>query len=205
MNAAFNPVVCGVLFLVLATPGIIRAETLFSDDGYLALTADNRAVRVGDKLTVLVREATSALSSADTSTSRDSSFGLNGDWQIRPNQADTGHKGVVDIGVGNDRAASGKGKTERTGRISAAITVAVTAVEPGGDVTIAGEKLVVVNDENQLIQVNGSVRKADIQSDNTVESTRLAHARITIKGEGDLTKAQRQGWLTRAWDWIGLF
>lgn len=191
--------------LAAMQPATGLAQSLYSQDDYLALTADNRAVRVGDKLTVLVHENTSAVSSADTSTAKDSSFGSSASLQATPNHYIGGHGGKASIDLDIDRSATGKGKTERSGKIAASITVVVTAVEPNGDVTISGEKTVAINDESQLIRVTGSVRKGDIQSDNTVESNRLANVNIAIKGEGDLTNAQRQGWLTKLFDWLRIF
>ncbi|WP_051711350.1 flagellar basal body L-ring protein FlgH [Andreprevotia chitinilytica] len=193
-------------FALLQWSAIACAQSLFSEENYLALTSDNRAIRVGDKLTVIVRENTSALSSADTATVKDSSFGASANIAGLPSRYRyIGGKQDVSAGLDIERSAKGKGSTGRTGRINASITVLVSQVEPNGDVVVTGEKNVVVNDESQLIQVNGVVRKGDIQSDNTVESNRLANVSIKIKGEGDLTNAQRQGWLTKLFDWLRIY
>ncbi|WP_157236223.1 flagellar basal body L-ring protein FlgH [Chitiniphilus shinanonensis] len=181
-----------------------HAESLFDQGSYHALTSDNRALQVGDKLTVLVRESTSAISTADTSTSRESEFAASVKYYSDAHSGGT-HSGSGSAALSLERSAMGQGKTARGGKIAAEITVMILAVEPNGDVRVAGDKLVSVNDEKQFISVEGSVRRGDIASDNTIESNRLANVKIAIKGEGDLTASQRQGWLTKILDWLRIF
>lgn len=189
-----------MLLIGLSLSKSATGESLFDHRDYVSLTSDVKAVRVGDKLTVLVRESTSAISSADTSTSKESDFNAGVKYLSLPD-----HNDRTNIGLGIDRSATGKGKTARAGKIVAEITVIVNAVEPNGDVWVVGEKTVAINDESQLVRVEGGVRKQDILSGNFVESNRLANVKIKIAGEGDLTDSQKQGWLTKLFDWLRIF
>jgi flagellar L-ring protein precursor FlgH len=187
-----------VLIAALASTAGAWSADLYQEGQYRSLVGDVKAHRVGDSLTVMVLETSSAASTADTSAKR---------------KTDAAVTGVVDIGsrrrtgeiagqVHND--FSGVARTQRAGRLLAQITVSVTAVEENGDLRVAGEQLVEVNDEQQKIRLEGKVRPQDIGENNAVVSSRIADARIHYVGDGVLAEGQRPGWITRMLTWLGL-
>ena len=148
-------------FAVLAAGWAVAAhgQSLFQEESWRGLTADHKAYRPGDVLTVLVFENTSASSSADTGTRRS-----------------------------NHMAA------QRASRLLTTRTVTVQEVVPGGQLRVAGTQSRTVNEELQRVTLEGLVRPADISDANVVQSTRIAQARITYVGEGDLTERTRRAW-----------
>ena len=66
----------------------------------------------------------------------------------------------------------------------------VTQVLPNGNLVVTARQEVRVNSELRVLQVAGIVRPQDIASDNTVTHDRLADARISYGGEGQLTDLQ---------------
>ena len=70
---------------------------------------------------------------------------------------------------------------------------------------VRGEKRVRLNRGNEFIQVAGIVRPADITPDNRVASTRLADARITYSGRGEIARAAREGWLQKFFNFVSPF
>ena len=92
---------------------------------------------------------------------------------------------------------SGKGGTERASRLRASITVRVKQVMPNGDLYVEGNKALHVNDERLHLYISGVIRWQDIETDNSVGSSRLADAEVEFVGEGVLSDNQRQGWLVR--------
>jgi flagellar L-ring protein FlgH len=62
---------------------------------------------------------------------------------------------------------------------------------------VRGEKWLTINQGQELIRLSGIVRPEDIAQDNSVDSTRVADARITYTGRGVLNSANQQGWLAR--------
>jgi len=62
-----------------------------------------------------------------------------------------------------------------------------------------------VAQESQYASIRGVVRQADVQKDNTVLSTNIADAQVEFVPEGDLTDAQKKGWLLRFYDKIKPF
>ena len=80
----------------------------------------------------------------------------------------------------------------------------VKEVLPNGDLQVAGDQLLLINDEQQRIDVEGRVRPQDISQSNVVVSSRLADARITYVGEGELAERQKPAWWRKALDFVGL-
>jgi flagellar L-ring protein precursor FlgH len=172
----------------------VAAESLYDPAEYRAMVSDKRAHRVGDSLTVLVYENSSATTRADTSTRRNNDVGVKA-------FADQ-HNHAAGIGVGSD--FDGGGVVQRSGRLLAQITASVSSIEPNGDLWIKGEQMLEINADKQHIRVVGRVRTLDITTANTVLSSRLADARISYLGDGDLSESARRGWLAKALTWLGL-
>lgn len=172
------------------------AESLYQEGSFQSLTADNKAFRVGDSLTVQVFENSSATSSADTDTRRKNDLsGL-----VTHNSG----KLVGQFGIGIAGDFDGGGRTQRTNRLLATLSVTVIEVLPNHDLRVAGEQQLMVNDELQKVNLEGRVRPQDISAGNVVLSTRLADARITYVGDGDVSdRARRSAW-RRILDWLGL-
>jgi flagellar L-ring protein precursor FlgH len=179
----------------LGGAGASHAESLYQEQTYRPLTADNRAFRVGDVLTVQVFENSSATTSADTGTRR--SNGLSAELSHR-----SGTVGQTGIGVSG--SFDGGGRTQRTNRVLATLTVSVQEVLPNGDLRVAGEQLLTVNQEPQKVTLEGRVRPFDISDGNVVLSTRLADARISYVGEGDIAERNRRPWWRNLLDIMGL-
>lgn len=174
--------------------GDARAVSLYNEAEFRPLASDQRARRAGDLITVLVVENSSATSTANTSAGRDANFG----FDLRAPFG--GRAGSVKLNNQTD----GRGQTARQGKVVASITVVVREVASNGDLLIAGEQMLEVNNERQQIKVEGCIRPQDIADTNTVSSTRIADAKISYVGEGDLADRQRPGLWQRALTWLGL-
>jgi flagellar L-ring protein precursor FlgH len=111
--------------------------------------------------------------------------------------------GEVKAGMANN--FDGKGETTRSSQLAAYITAQVIQVLPNGYLVIHGSRQVRVNNENQIINVQGVIRTEDINSSNIVLSTYIADARIELIGEGVISDKQRPGWLARVLDWVWPF
>lgn len=184
------------LAATLCLVSTVRAESLYQEGSFRPLTADNKAFRVGDSLTVQVFENSSATSSANTGTRRAN--------DISGSVGHTGNKVVGQLGIGVTGEFDGGGRTQRANKLLATLTVSVQEVLPNGDLRVAGEQQLMVNEELQKVNLEGRVRPQDISDGNVVLSTRLADARITYVGEGDVSdRARRSGW-RRVLDWLGL-
>ena len=159
-------------------PGSLWSPTAqFSD-----LSADLRARRIGDIVTIQVNENASAVSSGTVKTARNSS--------VQSNIAAAGGitRAVGPLAnlakVGTNTALDGQGTTTRDTTITATISAIVTQVLPNGNLVIQGAKNVSVNSENQMLAVRGIVRPIDLTTTNVVPSDRIAEMEIQVNGKG---------------------
>jgi len=173
--------------------GLAAAESLYQEDGFRSMVSDVKAYRPGDSLTVLIVENASAQSSTDTSSTRDQNLGFDLAYSPRPTKSGS-------LKTNND--FDNQGSTQRAGKFLAQITVTVQEVSANGELRVAGQQMLEVNNEKQHIKLEGRVRPYDI-SGNSVLSTRLADAKISYLGDGDLSDRQRPGWWMRLLTWLG--
>jgi len=155
------------------------------------LTSDSRAYRVGDAVTVILRETTQASKSAGTSFSKASSVGVDPVGLL----GKTYPKAGVDISA--DRSFEGDATSTQQNALSGALTVVVQEVLPNGLLRVAGEKNLTLNQGEEFVRLTGYVRAADINADNQVSSLRVANAKIAYSANGALADANKPGWLTR--------
>lgn len=182
-----------LLFGVVGT-SCVQADSLYQPGSYQSLTSDLRPRRAGDLITVMVYESASATSTANTSAGRDAGVGL--DIQ-RPGRG-------YGAGINTNNQMDGRGRTAREGRVLAQITVSIREVAANGDLLVAGEQLLNVNNEQQTIKLEGRIRPQDVSDANVVLSTRIADAKISYAGEGDLADSQRPGWWQRFMTFFGI-
>lgn len=188
-----------ILLLLLVLPcaavRIACAQSLFHEDGWRGFIGDHKAYRPGDVLTVQVFENSSASTTADTGTRRNN--------RLQTELAHGSNK-VAQAALAVGGEFDGGGRTQRASRLLTTVTVIVQEVLPGGQLRIAGTQSVTVNEEVQRVSLEGLVRPIDITDGNVVQSTRIAEARITYVGEGDLTERSRRAWWRKLLDAVGL-
>ena len=175
---------------IACTPLVVGAESLWSDNA--ALYGDAKARNVGDVLTIIISESSSAARTGSASNSKDASFGIG---------AGTGLATFLNpqIGAGKD-SFSAKGNVTNTNTVSGRITVQVTEVKPNGNLMVSGTQTIKQNKEEQKITVTGEVRPQDVTTGNTVLSSYVANARIQVDGKGPIANKQQQGILTQIWN-----
>jgi flagellar L-ring protein precursor FlgH len=181
------------LVLILALAGAtsqVGATSLYNEATFRPLIGDQKAYRVGDVLTVQVFENSSATATADTGTRRKNTLNAELTYGSRRSEAGIGVNGDFD----------GGGRTQRTNRVLITLTVSVQEILPNGDLRLGGEQLLVINKEEQRVRLEGRVRAQDISDGNVVLSTRLADARITYLGEGEVTERQQRAWWRKLLD-----
>lgn len=174
-----------------ATDGAIyRANT------DVRLFEDLKASRVGDILTVRLSERTNASKASQTSVSKSTEATLANPTVLgRPMT----HKGDPIFGgsLSGDNAFDGSGASSQSNSLAGDITVTVVDRLPNGNLVIRGEKWVTLNQGKEFIQLSGTIRPNDIETDNTLLSTRIANAQITYSSKGVLAAANRMGFVAR--------
>ena len=148
------------------------------DEKFRSLYSDNKAYKIGDIVTILVSETVSL-------TQNDS--------------ADDKRKGLVSsamsfIGtVGNlaldkfipvNADDQGRTETDNTAQSQVITRIAATIVDvdQNGNLIIEGRKETKVGQDQRELLIQGKIRPADITAQNTVDSFKIANAKIWYNG-----------------------
>jgi len=101
------------------------------------------------------------------------------------------------LSAGSSQKFSGSGDAKQSNNITGFVTVSVVRVFPNGHLEVLGQKKLTLSQGDEYIRIKGMVRPADISPSNVVNSDRLANAEITYIGTGDISDANKRGWLAR--------
>ncbi|WP_114241648.1 flagellar basal body L-ring protein FlgH [Dyella sp. C9] len=161
----------------------------------MELFNDARAHRVGDILTITLVESTQASKKATTNTSKKDSSTISAPSLLGHTLKVGGQ--TADSSLNGDRSFDGSGDSSQSNQLNGSITVTVAQRLSNGNLLVRGEKLLTINQGQELIRIAGIVRPQDILQDNSVPSTRVADAQIAYTGKGALADSNTQGWLSR--------
>jgi flagellar L-ring protein precursor FlgH len=201
----YRPMTMPMPSLQLAQP---EANTLWRN-GSRAFFKDQRAAQVGDILTVLVSVTDSANLKNDTTATRTNTGGLGltnlfGLETVLPHLL----PGAIASSLINSNGSNsnvGTGEIKRNENVTLRLAGVVTQVLANGNLVIAARQEVRVNAELREISVSGVIRPQDIASDNTVLHDRMAEARVSYGGRGQLTDMQTPKWGQQVLDQIQPF
>jgi flagellar L-ring protein FlgH len=156
---------------------------------------DQRASRVGDILKIVMDLKDRGRLESTTERTRTGSeqaglgalFGFEGHIP--------GQGGVNGLLQSNSASISnGDGQIERREELQTEFAATVTQVLPNGNLVIDGRQEIRMNDEIREIVVQGVIRPQDIASNNTIDYSQIAEARIGYGGRGMIADAQRPRW-----------
>lgn len=169
-----------------------------ADTARLVLNEDRRARFVGDTITIVIEEKTSASKKSSSDAARTGSTALTApSVSGLPFDAFKGIEGV-NIGANSATKFAGSGDAASNNLFTGNLAVTVIEVFSNGNFLVSGEKQVTINQGTEFIRFSGVVNPINITSTNTVSSTRVADARIEYRGNGYIDEAQTMGWLSRA-------
>jgi flagellar L-ring protein precursor FlgH len=192
----------------LALTANTPAQSLWRDDISRPMFSDKRGAGVGDILTIVVSENTTANKSNETKTERSSSLtAAITSFLFSPAASKLATQGgqLPAMAYTSDHKHDGTGAINDTESIVAHIAVRITDVLPNGNLVIEGKRETSFSGEHQTIVLRGVVRSDDVAADNTVLSYNVADATIQIIGKGTVTDSQNKGWFNRLWDKINPF
>lgn len=174
-----------------------HADSLFPVKGgrYISFFSDNRAHHVGDVLTVLISENTTATSSAATQTSKSEAANFGGG---------VGFLGKLfsPFGASSSGSLNASGQTTRSGSLTTEMAVRIKKILPNGDFEIEGSRSLKINKETQRVRLTGIVRPEDISPQDTVSSPQVADAHIEYLGKGIIARQQHRGLISTIFSWL---
>ena len=163
-------------------------------NGSRAFFKDQRAHQIGDILTVTVNITDQANFANETQRSRtnteDSGITNFLGSQTLGAQAQKILPGRL-LTADSTSSSDGKGTVQRQESLQTNVAAVVTQLLPNGNFVVEGKQEVRVNFEIRELIVAGIVRPEDIQSDNTIDSSKIAQARIAYGGHGQITDVQQ--------------
>jgi flagellar L-ring protein FlgH len=175
---------------------LVQSGSLFAQSYSNSLYSDNKARHEGDIITVVLRESTQASKKAKTEMQKDSStsfepmVGLSG-------RAVSVAGNVLQFGADSTSDYKGDSKADQSNSLVGNISVNVLQVLENGNLVIRGEKWLTLNTGKEYIRLTGVIRSQDVDVNNTVESTKIANARIEYSGTGSHHNGQSPGWLSQ--------
>ena len=179
------------------------ADSLWKDDVVKPMFADKRAGNVGDILTIVIQENSSASKDNNTSTSRKSTQqAAISSFLFSPGASGlmTQKGQLPSMGYGSQGDFNGGGTIKNNETITANVAVRVVDVLPNKNLVIEGTRDTAFSGEAQTMVLRGIVRQDDISGNNTVFSYNISDATIKIVAKGNLADTQKKGWFTRIWD-----
>ena len=165
-------------------------------NGSRAFFKDQRAHQIGDILTIKVNITDKANFDNETKRSRDvkEDSGIDNLFGLKKVPlTKTPIPGRL-LTADSTTSTDGKGSVNRSEALKTNVAAVVTQVLPNGNLVIEGKQEVRVNFELRELIVAGIVRPEDIENDNTLDSTKIAQARIAYGGRGQLTDVQQPRW-----------
>ncbi|WP_331346725.1 flagellar basal body L-ring protein FlgH [Cellvibrio sp. UBA7661] len=189
-DPAYAPTVAANMPVPQRTEG-----SLYQDTYGLNLFNDRKAHFVGDVITVTLSERTVSRKSSGVTTSKNSGVDFNAGPLLGANPTIKGRE--LTTTLEQERTFDGSADADQSNSLQGNITVTVAEILPNGNLIVRGEKWITLNRGDEFIRISGIVRPDDIAPDNTIVSTRLANAKISYSGSGELASTQQMGWLSR--------
>jgi flagellar L-ring protein FlgH len=158
------------------------------------LFEDRRARYVGDIVTVRISENTSASKKSSNNLDRSSSNSASVDAMSR-----LPGKSFLGLGLQSSNSATFEADADASNNnaFSGTMTVTVIDVLPNGNLVVSGEKQLSIGHEQEFVRVSGVVNPTFLNLSNTIDSSKIADARIEYKSSGQLSEGMVMGWLAR--------
>lgn len=175
--------------------GAQQSGTIYRAGADMRLFEDRTARRVGDTVVIRLTEKTVATKSANTTAKKKSEIDIQNPTLFgTPFSAGSA---TLENTANGDRKLGGEGSSDQSNSLTGDISAVVIGVYPNGNLAIRGEKMLTLNQGEEVVQISGVIRPEDIAGDNSVPSSRVADAKITYAGNGVLADANTVGWLGR--------
>lgn len=171
------------------------------------LFSDHKAMHVNDIVTVVISEtATSSsvgakqLSESDVNSLGGGVFSNAGAANSSVQGAINGINGYTDVGFNTNTTAnySGQGSATKDASFTTTVSARVVKILKNGNYFISGKREILIDEQKQIIQISGVIRPYDIDQNNNINSSQMSEAKIFYKTEGDVDRANNQGWGTKA-------
>jgi flagellar L-ring protein precursor FlgH len=213
-----------VLFATILLSSSAAFGQVNSEDNYGSLFPgkynspyiSRRARAVGDILTLVIDESSTATYTANTSATKKDTNAVDPTnipiigtilsgvrHLLRTDLLGSLYRSLTGAqSSGANSSNTGTGATSAVGKFTAKMAVTVRDVLPNGNLVIEGTRTIKINKNDQDVTFTGIVRLDDVLADNSVLSQNVADMCIVNAGKGLIADRQRRGIITRLLDWL---
>ena len=168
--------------------------SIYSNSQQGLFATDRRASKVGDLLTVALSENFSASKSQSAKSAKNGATSFDFPRITTADADDT----LFDSKLA--KSFDGSGSADQKNSLRGEISVTVTKVFSNGNMEILGQKKLTLNNGDEYIRLVGIIRPEDVNSRNIVPSSRIANAKISYTGAGDVADTSKKGWFSKLVD-----
>lgn len=175
----------------IATPYHPTSGSLWNPGiSFAKLSRDDKALNVGDLVTIDVVELTTSSATGTAKTQR--SFAANSGISqflgpIGP------RSGIQNLFAPNSQEAlSGQAQTATSYQLNTSLTGRVVATLPNGYLVVEGHRRVNNGNQSQLVTLRGVVRPDDVSTDNVILSSQMSNLELEVNGKGIINEGTRE-------------
>ncbi len=172
------------------TKDVAKTGSIYNDDKGGLFATDRRASKVGDILTVALSEKFTASKSQSANSAKTDAY----DVTLPKILVGSDTTGLFTTGT--NQAFTGSGTASQSNSLNGELSVTVTRVFANGNMEILGQKKLLLNNGSEYIRLTGLIRPEDISASNVVSSSRIANAKISYLGAGEIADTAKKGWLS---------
>ena len=177
-----------------------------------AIYSDPLAHNIGDTITIIVDLSNTVTKDQDTKTAKTASVNDQINSLLYPPDGTnhgysfyTYHGAVPQMNWSANQSFAGGDSVANTEADSTTIQARVVEVESNGVMRVAAVRLSKAGDEDTRMVLTGLIRPEDLNTDNSIASSRVADLQIVQKGKGALSESQKKGWLTKLYEFLSPF
>lgn len=148
--------------------------SIYSTSNYRSMFEGRRASNVGDTLTVIITENTSADKNEAGNASKKGSMSI---ATLNMSGAAT----PPTFGSSSSYSSQDAGDANNKNTFTGLISVTIIDIRPNGNLVVSGEKQVAFDQGVEFIRLSGVVNPYTITNENTVASSSIADARIEYR------------------------
>jgi flagellar L-ring protein FlgH len=179
------------------------------ESGSRAFFKDQRANKVGDIITIEVKRKNTGTITSSADNNRETKlnagitnlYGMEGKNRLWPRTA----TGVSLFNTLSKPEMKGNGNLTNTDDLDLKVAGTIIQVLPNGNMVVEGRQEIRQASEVREVHVKGIIRREDITSGNIISLDKIAEARVSYGGRGDITDMQSTPWgvqaLTRVMPW----
>ena len=197
--------------------GMLNVAPLFatslwdeSVNGGQSIYTDRRAGRRGDLITIIINQTTTATKEQRTQTSKTTAEAAEFQALFGPFMG--GERTTAELARRNPHNSwnethsfDGRGQIGNSEVLTSTIQARVTDMTPNHVMRVEATRRMEIGQEKSDLVLTGFVRQEDLTSANTVLSTQVADLQVKQITNGSISREQRKGWLTRAWETFSPF